>query len=212
MSDHDQAVEAAIALLRAEFEANSGPPPEQPRYNASEARLLAKFEQFPSDITVLARQAPGNPHHLLVGKRFPRMLYKAQRSPKTGKFYTGADMPRRDPGEPENEWQARCQETERFAASCQLIVQDEVEYSRAHEQGWRDSAQEAMEFVVSRQHDAGQEAAERNFRDRNMSEKALAESEKAEKEHFGHLPEIPEQPIPRTKRKYTRRTGSEPAA
>lgn len=48
------------------------------------------------------------------------------------------------------------------------------------------------------------EAAERNYRDRNMSENALAESSAAEQESSRHLGEIPETPI--------RRRGRKPAA
>lgn len=174
---------------------DAGPPPEQPRYNAQEAKLLAKFEQFPSEITVLARMAPGNPHHLLQGKRFPRMLYKAQQSQAHGgKWATGAEIPRRAPGENEQDWNRRVDEAQRFAESCQRVVADEVEYSRAHEEGWRDSAQEAMAFHEARASAVSQETAERNYRDKNMSEKAQAEAAAAEAEHFGHLPEIPEQP------------------
>ncbi len=183
---------------------NAEPARPQPRYSTSEAKVLAKFEQFPSEITILAGVAPGNPAHLLQGKRFPRMLYKAQQAPGSGKYATGCELPRRAPGEDENVWNARVEAANRFAESCQMIVQDEVGYSRAHEDGWRDSSQEALAFVEERSRAIAQETLERNARDKKMSEKAQAEVAAAEANHFGHLPEIPEKP----KRKYTRRSAA----
>ncbi len=195
---NDNEVQQALRTLRdIGFlpDPDAGPPPEQPHYSSSEAKLLAKFEQFPSEITVLARMPPGNPAHLLAGKRFPKMLYKAQQSEWAGgKWATGAAIPRRAVGETDTDWQRRIEAVHRFAESCQLVVNDEVEYSRAHEAGWRDSAQEAMAFHEARANTESLGAAERAATDRHMSEKAQAEVAAAEAEHFGHLPEIPEKP------------------
>ena len=196
MAESIENAQAALRLLReiGFLPDDDTPPPPQPRYNASEAKMLAKFEQFPSEITMLARMAPGNPHEALKGKRFPRMLYKAQQAPGSGKWLVGDEVPRRMAGENENDWQRRVDEVHRFAESCQLVVKDEVEYSRAHEQGWRDSPGDALAFHDSRAKEVSLEAALSEHRDRNMSEAARAEATAIRSEHFGHLPEIPEQP------------------
>lgn len=186
--------------------------PKAPRFSPQEARELAKFEQFPSEITALAGKPPGNPW---VFRPYPRMLYQAQRHPVNGKWVLFIDMPKRYDYPTENQWDMACEQARQFAAACQKIVHSEREHQAARDDGWRDSAKEALEFREQELIKRGDEAAERNYRDRNMSEKALAEVEKAESAHFGHLPEIPETPLPpRTKRKYTRRAKPEqtPAA
>jgi hypothetical protein len=67
-----------------------------------------------------------------------------------------------------------------------------------------DSTTEAMEWVENLDKMVATAAAERNFQDRNMSEKAREESKQAEDDNFGHLAVIPEKP----KRKYTRKQAS----
>ena len=60
---------------------------------------------------------------------------------------------------------------------------------------------EAQEHADALQKAIGDAAAERNWQDRNMGERAKAESAKVEEEHFGHLGEIPAKPLPPKRRK-----------
>ena len=75
--------------------------PKAPRFSPQEARELAKFEQFPSEITALAGKPPGNPWTF---RAYPRMLYQAQRHPVNGKWVLFIDMPKRYDYPTENQW------------------------------------------------------------------------------------------------------------
>jgi len=104
---------------------------------------------------------------------FPKMLYRAKMD--------GSRITLKDPsGE--------------IAQGCTLVVDSEAELRRAKDEGWREGPSEAIEFQLSLQKAVSNAAAERNFEDRNMSEKAKAESAAAEADADGHLGEIPEQP------------------
>ena len=172
-------------------------PPQPFPYSQSELKEMAKFEQFPSKITALAGVEPGNPPHKLTDnqKRYPRMLYKAQRDPdQGGKWAVFREVPNqygfRDP----QEWQRAVASAEYFGRSCQMTVNSEDEHARAKAQGWSDSSIEAMEYVTAERAAIGEIAAQRAYEDRNLSENAKAEAAAAESEHFGHLPAIPEKP------------------
>jgi hypothetical protein len=123
---------------------------------------------------------------------FPQMLYKAQRTPGSGKWATSMEAPSRFGFPDDVSWDRACQEAVRFAETCQRIVQDETERSRAMEDGWRPSPSLAVEAMQEKDKVIGDEAAQRAYRDRNMSEKAQAEVEQFEASSFGHQPEIPE--------------------
>ncbi len=114
-------------------------------------------------------------------KQFPLMLYRAQRLPGSGKWVTS---------DPTNE---------AFTLSCQRVVRSEAELEAAKREGvgWSDSPQSAIEWALGLEKEISNAAAERAYQDRNMSEKAKAESASAEGENFGHLPEIPEKPVAR---------------
>lgn len=161
--------------------------------NSEFAKEMAKWEQFPSQWTAGGLQ-PGNPPRGV--RPYPRMLYCAHRNP-SGQWAVSMDPPSRFGFRDENEWDRACQDAQRFTESCQKIVPNEEEHRKAREsgEGWRDHPKEAMEFREALEKAIGDAAAERNWRDRNMGEKAKAESAAAEAEHFGHLPEIPEQPV-----------------
>jgi hypothetical protein len=108
---------------------------------------------------------------------FPKMLYRAKTD---GSRITLSDSPS---GE--------------IAQGCTLVVNNEAEMRRAKDEGWREGPKEALEHQLALQKAVSDAAAERNFRDRNMGEKAKAESAAAEAEADGHLGEIPEQPVRR---------------
>jgi len=159
--------------------------------NSAYAKEMAKWEQFPSEWTIGGLK-PGNPP---TRRPYPRMLYKASQT-SSGKWATSLAPPSRFGFRDENEWDRACQEAHRFNESNQKIVANEAEHRKAEEsgEGWRDSQKEAMEFREALESAIGRAAAERNWQDRNMGEKAKAESAAAEAEHFGHLPEIKEKP------------------
>ncbi len=152
---------------------------------------MAKFEQFHSKYT--GAEGPGNPY---VYRPFPKMVYRADKY--EGKVVCMAAPP--DPyafqmhPDPTRAYQNAQEAALRFSEKCQRIVNDEVEYSRAHEDGWRDSPDEAVAHVLSRDQAVSTAAAERNYADRNMSEKARAEIAEALSNADGHLAEIPERP------------------
>ena len=150
---------------------------------------MAKWEQRPSEYTVGGLR-PGRP---FTGEIYPRMMYMAHQG-SNGKWAVSGEQPSRFLFPDDNSWDRACQEAIRFSESCQRIVYDESEYRKARDDGWRDNPTEAMEFRDSLEKAISTAAAERNYRDRNMSENAKAEVAAAEAEHFGHLPEIPEKP------------------
>jgi hypothetical protein len=150
---------------------------------------MAKWEQFPSEYT-LGGLKPGNPYTF---RPYPKMLYMARQT-RSGKWAVSDELPSRFGFPDDQSWDRACQEVAKFNESCYRVVNDEAEDKRAHEEGWRDNPKMAMEWRESLEKAIGDAAAERNFRDRNMGEKAKAEAAKAEAEHFGHLAEIPEKP------------------
>ena len=153
---------------------------------------MAKWEMRPSEWT-LGGLKPGRPD---VYQAYPKMLYMARQTP-SGKWQTHLEAPAQFGFHDMNEWDRACQAAAKFTESCQRTVQDESEHKRAREEGWRDHPTEAMEFRNALESAVGKAAAERNWQDRRMSEKAKAESTAAEAEHFGHLGEIPAKPVDR---------------
>lgn len=123
---------------------------------------------------------------------FPMMMYKAfevngivkcmDQYPKPWTI-TNPDM-----------YRAACESVDNFNRSCQLTVSDETEYKKALHEGWREGPTEAYDHAM-KLHDAVAHAvSERNYQDRNMSEKAKAEIAAAEAATPRLVPEIPEKP------------------
>jgi hypothetical protein len=153
---------------------------------SKEVREYARFEQFPSKYTVGTQ--PGNPW---VYRPFPKMVYRAERYPGSGKLCCMAAPP--DPSEFDDPKKAEHAQVmaQRFTDKCQLIVRDEVEYSRAMESGYRDSAAEAVAHAEARENRIATATAERLYEDRNMSERARREAEEVVAASGGqHEPEI----------------------
>lgn len=151
------------------------------------ANEMEKFEQFPSRYG----GSPGNPYQY---RPFPKMLYRAE-------FWKGKAVCMAAPPDPleypnPSEFQRVEEAARRFSESCQLIVKGEVEYQRAMENGYRESPDEAVSYLLSRRAAQGQAAAERAYADRGMSEAAQAEAKAASVEHFDnegeHLAAVPE--------------------
>ena len=171
--------------------------------NPEIAKERAKWEQHPTEFT-LGGLRPGNPY---VYRPFPKMLYKARQIPPgmdgAGKHATSLSAPAFFGFRDQNEWQRACEGAYNFTKSCQMEVKDEREYDNMVKDGWRDGPQEAMAYAEALQNAVSNAAAERAHADRNMGEKAKAESAAFEEENFGHQPEIPAKP----KRKYVRKSA-----
>jgi hypothetical protein len=155
------------------------------------AKEMAKFEQFPSKYG----ENPGNPY---TYRPFPKMVYKAE-------LYQGMIrcMAQVAPNEFVNvNEQMRAEEAARqFSEKCQRVVKNDQEYQRALEMGYRESPTEAVEYLEARQRSIAEAAAERNYADRNMSDKAKDEAKvevaRAFNEEGSHAAEVPEKPIKR---------------
>jgi hypothetical protein len=156
------------------------------------AKEMAKFEQFPSKYG----ENPGNPY---TYRPFPKMVYKAE-------LYQGMIrcMAQVAPNEFVNvNEQMRAEEAARqFSEKCQRVVKNDQEYQRALEMGYRESPTEAVEYLEARQRSIAEAAAERNYADRNMSDKAKDEAKvevaRAFSEEGSHAAEVPEKPIKRS--------------
>lgn len=73
-----------------------------------------------------------------------------------------------------------------------MTVHTPEAHRKARENGWRDSAKEAIDQIHAYEHDMQQAAAERAYADRNMSESAKREIAKAERETDEQLASVPE--------------------
>lgn len=145
---------------------------------------MAKFEQFHSKWT--DGSGPGNPYRY---RPFPKMLFRAER--RGGPIECMAPPPDRYEYRDDRAFQHAEEAARRFTEKCQRIVKDEREYTRAMEEGWRESPQEAIAFCNERENAISREVAHRNYDDRNLSEQAKAEITAAELEAGEPLPEIP---------------------
>lgn len=161
-------------------------------HHSEATKEYAKFEQLERDVPRGLR--PGNPY---VKREYPAMLYQARQMPN-GKYAVAMQAPaysqlHRDM----NEWARDCMFAESFTASCQRVVASREEHMRAREDGWRDDPAEAMLAREALDKAVSDAAAERNWTDRNMGEKAKAEAEAFEKQKsaagiMGHTPEVPD--------------------
>jgi hypothetical protein len=179
-----------------------------PLHHTEGEKERARWEMFREDCP--RGLQPGNPYRAgneygKAGAVFPMMLFRAERVPAglpgAGKFATSCAEPRRFGFRDEDEWNAARAEAQRFTESCNHIVHDEDQLLKAKGQGWRESSKDAVALAESGRLDAGDITAAQNYADKNMSEKALAEKDKAVAGHFGHLPEIPAKPIVRRVKK-----------
>jgi hypothetical protein len=123
---------------------------------------------------------------------FPKMLYKAQQNPISGKYEVAMhrDVISLDKT-------VVLLSAEQFNSSCQLTVQDGQEYERARAEGWRDSQAEAMEYHERLLDEVAQAAAYRASEDSKMGEKARAEAKAAEEATDQHVAEVKQKPTDR---------------
>lgn len=105
---------------------------------------------------------------------FPMMLFKATKRPD-GIVVVGGD-------------------SEALNRQCYRTVRSAGEMEEALKEGWRESPQEARAYFEGLEKAIADAAAHRHYEDRNMSDKAKAEAEKADEATALHVAEIPEQP------------------
>lgn len=165
-------------------------------YNARGGRVIVpgskaqreyqKWEQFQTKWT--AGGEPGNPY---VYRHFPMMLYKAER--KDGNV--SCMLPQPNPMDFANpaEFNRVSENVDRFNRDCQKIVNSEQEMQKEMEAGWRESPQEAIDYVHSVETDRATATAHREYEDRNLSDAAKREVAAIKTEAGGeHQPEIKE--------------------
>lgn len=154
-------------------------------------RELGRFEQFHSKYT--GDEGPGNPYRY---RPFPKMVYIAKKY--KGKVLCMAAPPHPLEFANPKEYERAEESAAIFTKECQRIVNDETEYQKAMEAGYRESPSEAVEHAEAREEKKADATAERNWEDRNMSDKAKAEARKAEDAAGAeHLPEIARTPVRR---------------
>lgn len=152
------------------------------------AREMAKHEQFPSKWTAAAMTGPGNPY---TYRAVPKMVYRAER-------YNGQPACMAAPPDPYEfkdgrEFERAEAASRKFTERCQLVVNDEREYQRAMESGYRESPKDAVDHLIARELGRNNETAHRLHDDRNLSEPAKREAAAIEATADEPLPEIPEQ-------------------
>lgn len=156
------------------------------------ANEMQRFEQFPSRYG----SSPGNPY---TYRPYPKMLYKADLWQGKPLCLAAAPDPNTFPNP--NDFNRVEELARRFNEKCQRTVGDERELQKALEMGYRESPEEAVEWLQARMRSEANAAAERNYADRNMSDAAKAEAAEAVRQTFTeegrHLPSVPEAPIKR---------------
>ena len=150
------------------------------------AKELRKWEQFPEKVNGTMYPA-GNPY---VYRPFPKMLYKAQTWPRTGKAACFAP-PVSPYGWPnQDQYQQALLEAEHFTTSCQRTVKDEGEYGLARGQGWCESPQDALAHYEAAQKALSDAAAEAAFMAARMSEAAQREFNAAQAATHEHVADV----------------------
>lgn len=142
------------------------------------AQEMAKWEmrptrEVPQDMIDAARRA-GTHHGAFDHHEYPKAMYIADQTPNGIKL--------RD---------------ERMTAHS--ITEEQNLKSR----GYRVTAQEAFDAVDRSNFDLAVAAAERNYHEKGMSEKARKEADKADRATAAHVGEVPVTPIPPRRKKVT---------
>ncbi len=158
---------------------------------------LAKWEQHRTKY-VGDEQQPGNPY---VYREYPRMLFRAQRHPVTGKTSCAEMPPNSIEFLNQNEFERADRAVASFNRSCQKTVESADEYRIAMNDGWRESPVDAIAEYEKRRKGTSDIAANRHYNDQFMSPAARAEAAAADAGTDEHLAEIPRTPIKRRGRK-----------
>jgi len=151
-------------------------------------REYQKWEQFKTKWT--ADGEPGNPYKF---REFPMMVYKAFR--EDGNVMCMMPQPSPLAFKEATDLQRAQAYAEQFNKKCQMTVFDSAEYQKAMEGGWRESPQEAEQYVHNIETERANITAAREYEDRNMSEMAKREIAEAKAAVGGeHVPEVVEAP------------------
>jgi hypothetical protein len=153
---------------------------------------MARFEQLPH-----SKWAFGNPGNPYVFRRWPAMMYHAERY--LGQIKCMEGEPQRYEFQHDQNYLQAVEGAKHFTAKCIRIVNSQEEWARAMEEGWRDGPAEAIQACKDREDGVSQVIAHTNYEDRNMSEAAKAEKSAVEAEN-GNVP------VAEVKRKYVRKT------
>lgn len=159
-------------------------------------RELAKWEQHRTNYTS-DDVPPGNPYEY---RPYPKMLYKAQRHPVTGKTSVHEIPPNPILFASQQELDRAERAVEQFNRNCQRIVNTEEEHRIAKNDGWCDSTEAALEEYERRRMKDADITANRHYHDQFMSDAARREADAADASTDAHLPAIPETPVRRSKK------------
>jgi hypothetical protein len=126
-------------------------------------------------------------------EHYPRMLYRAERR------HDGRIACLSEPVSPfgwrdQAEYERAQLQADAFTARCQRIVQNELEERQALNDGWRNTPQDAVLALETREKAIADEAAKRHFTDQRMSEKAREEATAADDATAEHVPDVPRKP------------------
>lgn len=162
--------------------------PSQVLYNPHSAygKEMRKFEQFPSWYTPPGTK-PGNPY---VYRPYPKAMYKAAKKPN-GKIVCMETQPNMADFMTEKEYVMAVREMEVFNQRCFKTVANEDEERMAKNDGWRNDPNEAIALIHQLDKERGNAAAEREYREQGMSEKAKAEVNAYEQSTHEHVADVP---------------------
>ena len=126
-------------------------------------------------------------------EEYDRMLYKARN--ENGKAEVHRMPPPRWAFQPgingDKEWDNAILVAEEFTKRCQIIVKNDDEKANMLSRGWCLTSDEALESFEREQQAIGDAAAEREFRDQGMTEKARREAAAADAATHAHVADIP---------------------
>lgn len=121
--------------------------------------------------------------------RFPQMLYKAFKR-ENGKVQCMEPPPVMAHFVTMPEYQRAEALAEAFTRQCQHTVQNDAEYDRARQNGWRDSVPEALAVFEAFEQDIARAAAEAAFQAQRMTAQAREELQRAESATSEHVVDL----------------------
>lgn len=158
--------------------------------NSELGRELAKWEQHPTQYTNgLDNEGnpiqPGNPYQY---RPYPSMLYLAHE--RQGKAICMVPAPHPHEYEKADQFERAILAAETFNASCQKIVRNADEMSKAKNEGWRESPTLALEALEARRLAVSTAAAETAFHAKRMTAQARSELAAADASTHEHVVDV----------------------
>lgn len=157
-------------------------------------REMAKFEQLPHSKWAFGN--PGNPYKF---RRWPAMMYKAER--RNGQIKCMESEPQPYEFQHERNYIQAIEGAKQFTAKCIRTVESQEQWARSMEEGYRDSPEDAIQACKERENAESTAMAHLNHEDRNIGELARREKTAAELAN-GNVPlaEVERTPVRRTKK------------